>query len=507
MDLAPRVMTMFVALQGLLACETGVPDAPVTAPADPNERNGVPEPAARSLVEPAVERPIPASSVVARLRTPIGYRVARPALVVHVQPHRRRGRRGRIEGRQPFAIYALRAGPDCEGEGWAEVDQGGFVCLEHAVASEGPATIQPRLLAGQDVPFIYARPKLLDRRSEAIAEVPRYRDRLAHARGKPPIDTLGPDRQYTFVETKLRKGGMILIDADDRAVPARDMKIARPSRFSGRDLASAPIPAGLHAAWAVSHPAVLRDGARDDAKPVHYIRYHSALHVDPAPIEVGDGVDAVTWYAVPDGGGPGVVAYVTAADVNHWIPGPALDVRADEFWLDVELGQQTLAVMQGDAAIFVTLVSSGAGGFATPTGLFRIYEKLAVSTMKSSPSSEDPYFVEGVPWIQYFHRRYAFHASYWHDDFGKRRSHGCVNLAPKDAAYVFGLTHPVVPPGWNALYEHAGAAGTLVRVRRGTDPVPDLRLPLGVIESDDEKTDGANESAADPTPEAAAAGP
>jgi len=474
---------------GLPACETEVPGAPVAANPEPGEREAdIP---ASDPVGSASEPRAVAVAAPKQMRTPIGYRVAKPATVVHVQPHRRKGRRGRIEGRHPFAIYGFKLGPDCEGEGWAEVDQGGFACLERAVVSPGPATIQPTLLAGQDVPFIYARPKVLDRKSEAIAEVPRYRDRQAYARGEPPIDTLGPDRQFTFVETKLRSGGLLLIDADDRVVPARDMKIAKPSRFAGRDLARSPIPAGLHAAWAVSHPAPLRERTDADAKPLHYVRYHTTLHIDPAPIVVAE----ATWYLVPDGGGAGIDAYAAAVDINHWIPGEAITAAgADEIWLDVELTQQTLAVMRGKTPIFVTLVSSGSGGFGTPLGLFRIYEKLAVSTMKSSPNSEDPYFVEGVPWIQYFHRRYAFHASYWHDDFGKRRSHGCVNLSPKDAAYVFGLTRPTVPPGWNALYEHVGDAGTLVRVRRGDEPVPDLRLPLGVIEAEDEKSEKDGES-------------
>ncbi|MFY0536467.1 L,D-transpeptidase [Nannocystis pusilla] len=69
--------------------------------------------------------------------------------------------------------------------------------------------------------------------------------------------------------------------------------------------------------------------------------------------------------------------------------------------------------------------------------------------MRSGPNAEDPYYVDGVPWVQYFHRRYALHASYWHDDFGKRRSHGCINLSPKDAARVYALTAPEVPAGWN----------------------------------------------------------
>jgi hypothetical protein len=141
-------------------------------------------------------------------------------------------------------------------------------------------------------------------------------------------------------------------------------------------------------------------------------------------------------------------------------------------------------VMRGAEAVFVTLISSGGSGDATPRGLFRIYEKLAVWSMRSAEDAEDPYFVEGVPWIQYFHRRFALHAAYWHDGFGKRRSHGCINLSPRDAAYVFGLTTPRVPAGWNALHEHAGDPGTLVRVRKGAEPVADLRSSPGTWEAD-----------------------
>ena len=44
---------------------------------------------------------------------------------------------------------------------------------------------------------------------------------------------------------------------------------------------------------------------------------------------------------------------------------------------------------------------------------------------------------------------YALHAAYWHDQFGTPRSHGCINLAPKDAARLFAFTKPEVPEGWH----------------------------------------------------------
>ena len=41
------------------------------------------------------------------------------------------------------------------------------------------------------------------------------------------------------------------------------------------------------------------------------------------------------------------------------------------------------------------------------------------------------YSLLDVPFVQYFHKGFALHGTYWHDEFGRKRSHGCVNLAPK----------------------------------------------------------------------------
>ena len=77
------------------------------------------------------------------------------------------------------------------------------------------------------------------------------------------------------------------------------------------------------------------------------------------------------------------------------------------------------------------------------------------------------YELRDVPWIQYFEAGYALHGAYWHDVFGTPRSHGCINLAPIDARYVFLWTDPPVPQGWHGLNirEETGR-GTLVSVRK-----------------------------------------
>jgi len=54
---------------------------------------------------------------------------------------------------------------------------------------------------------------------------------------------------------------------------------------------------------------------------------------------------------------------------------------------------------------------------------------------------------------------------YWHDRFGDRRSHGCVNLSPIDARWFYEWTEPNVPDGWWAIHSATPTEGTVVRVR------------------------------------------
>src|SRR5690606_23683136 len=117
-------------------------------------------------------------------------------------------------------------------------------------------------------------------------------------------------------------------------------------------------------------------------------------------------------------------------------PAPLSGARADEIWIDVELDEQVLTVMRGEAPVFATLISSGFKA-PTPRGLWRIRLKEAIGAMASNPGDDDPYAVEAVPFIQYFHQGFALHAAYWHNRFGHKLSHGCVNLSPRDARHVF----------------------------------------------------------------------
>jgi hypothetical protein len=83
-----------------------------------------------------------------------------------------------------------------------------------------------------------------------------------------------------------------------------------------------------------------------------------------------------------------------------------------------------------------------------------------------SREADTEFELRDVPWVMYFKGGYALHGAYWHDDFGRPRSHGCVNLAPIDARYVFEWSLPDVPQHWHGAYAgQTFGAGTVVRIR------------------------------------------
>lgn len=139
-------------------------------------------------------------------------------------------------------------------------------------------------------------------------------------------------------------------------------------------------------------------------------------------------------------------------------------------WMDISVAQQVLVLYEGAEPKFATLVSTGKDRKrqATPLGDHQIWVKLAYSDMSDLARTdlERNYAIEQVPWVQYFNKGNGLHTAFWHNDFGRRRSHGCVNLSPKDARRVFDFTEPRLPDGWKAIFpDTAHQESSVVRVR------------------------------------------
>jgi lipoprotein-anchoring transpeptidase ErfK/SrfK len=125
-------------------------------------------------------------------------------------------------------------------------------------------------------------------------------------------------------------------------------------------------------------------------------------------------------------------------------------VAPDHRWIHVDLNQQALVAYRGDQPVFATLVSSGKEGYEPPLGTFPIFAKHVSTTMNATDPIDGFYEVEEVPWTMYYWESYALHGAYWHNDFGKPKSHGCTNLAPPDARWLFHWSSPRLPDGWHA---------------------------------------------------------
>jgi len=163
--------------------------------------------------------------------------------------------------------------------------------------------------------------------------------------------------------------------------------------------------------------------------------------------------------------------WVRMADLKLGKPAPPADLRPSEKWIDVDLTRQALIAFEGTRPVFATLISSGRRNpqdkekdFPTPTGTFHVREKHVTTTMDGDVASDGPYSIEDVPWVMYFQGSYATHGAFWHDAFGRMRSHGCVNMAPDDARTLFAWADPQLPPGWHGVFAKDEASGTRIVV-------------------------------------------
>ncbi|MDH5490613.1 MAG: L,D-transpeptidase [Myxococcales bacterium] len=143
-------------------------------------------------------------------------------------------------------------------------------------------------------------------------------------------------------------------------------------------------------------------------------------------------------------------------------------IPAGVHWIHVDFDEQTLVAYEGARPVFATLVASGKEGYDTPSGIFRIQNKHISITMQGSDPIDGRYEVEEVPWSMFYYEGFALHGAYWHDDFGKVRSHGCTNLAPVDARWLYYWTTPGTPAGWHAVRARLGT--WLALTRRAAPP-------------------------------------
>jgi len=106
--------------------------------------------------------------------------------------------------------------------------------------------------------------------------------------------------------------------------------------------------------------------------------------------------------------------------------------KSEKRWVLINLKKQNLIAWEGNKAVYAIAISSGKKSTPTLTGTFKIQTKLKTTRMRGRG-----YDVPNVPHTMFYDGGYAIHGAYWHKRFGTPVSHGCVNLAPNHAKWMF----------------------------------------------------------------------
>ncbi len=143
---------------------------------------------------------------------------------------------------------------------------------------------------------------------------------------------------------------------------------------------------------------------------------------------------------------------------------PGVPVRDKR--IEINLAEQTLIAYEGSARVFAHHISSGVEEHETPEGVYYVLDKRPGDRMIGGLADLDEYDLSGVPFICYFTWEWvATHGCYWHNDWGRPRSRGCINLPSRAARWLWRWTTPIADP--DELYVRPSNAldGTMVIVR------------------------------------------
>lgn len=141
---------------------------------------------------------------------------------------------------------------------------------------------------------------------------------------------------------------------------------------------------------------------------------------------------------------------LTDADVSPINP----DVDPNEKTIFLNLDYQTLACFEGTREVFFCKMSSGkkyqdaSNGnlvdYSTPVGTLFTHWKI-ISKNMTAGSDGAGYSTPAVPWCTFISGEgIAIHGAFWHNAFGERYSHGCINVTPEEAKWIFRWSTPYI---------------------------------------------------------------
>jgi hypothetical protein len=215
----------------------------------------------------------------------------------------------------------------------------------------------------------------------------------------------------------------------------------------------------------VPYTRAMRYTSLEGWEPLYRLYYETTHWVK----DIITGPDGQPWYLLEDEL-LRPIEYAISAEHMRLIPDVELspispDVSAGQKRIEISISRQELTAYEGDKIALQTKISSGVltEQKKTPSGDFRILSKYASKHMGGGKMTFDinAYELVGVPWTCFFTENgVAIHGTYWHNDFGRTKSSGCINMRNQDAKWIFRW---VDPPG-NILYPYRTGYGTPVSV-------------------------------------------
>ncbi|MCP4600576.1 MAG: L,D-transpeptidase [Proteobacteria bacterium] len=386
--------------------------------------------------------------------------VIRDHTIVRLAPRRKARRRGVVMKGTRLKPLGSSEGPGCKGL-WYQVHTDGWICGDLTKPSELShwGLKYPIVPEGELTPWQYG-----------FVREPTIEYRVSRGELEEVREVL---KGFGFgVEATIRLSDVgFFRTAEGTLIPRKAAGISgRISKFSGIEIKDDSMwPVGFVNArrtWAYSTPSRSKES-----------RIGKVNRYTPFKILEESGKGRKRFYRFDND------AWLAAKDVRISTKAPLpKGIAPGEHWIDVDTKQQIMTAYEGEKPVYATLVSTGRiGGSRTVKGEFRIWAKVSAIPMDNTDEeleeSEDGktdaglseerklYSLHDVPWAQFFFESYALHGVYWHDRFGNRRSHGCVNLPPTDARWFYNWTEPHLPDGWWAIHSSPNGKGTLVRVR------------------------------------------
>lgn len=289
------------------------------------------------------------------------------------------------------------------------------------------------------------------RRGVVTADRLNVRARPGVSASNPPIDSLVRNTEVAIYEEARVSDGLWYRIGVNRWVHSTWIRLLPATAASSE---AAPLAASAEAAAGVSLPVGwvfasslsvrARPGVSADNPPIGHLSRNQMVSVlETRP------VGSEFWYRIGDG---------------RWVSGQWLRVArarsrpaaigSSERWVGVSLSTQTAVAYHGDRPVYAAMIASGLPGTPTVQGIYRTWARLPSTKMSGGRPGQGYYYIEGVTWTCYFYRGYALHTAYWHDAFGSPRSHGCVNISPYDAWWLFqwsaagGANSPAVYVYW-----------------------------------------------------------